>query len=223
MGIKKTRTRAQIIKEYKAAVKKNPKYGGHIVIDLLPEHLRDYAKEVLKKRKEQYRKTRVIGKLDKKVYLYKYYPWCYRDYKPTLVLQGWYSVKAAKEKYLQFYGPHALKYIKFIRGKDAVEKEFSIGKTLYINGMWVHVRNRVFAPKAIIYNRNKESYKAELKKEILKSKARTSPQKDEKMVKELQYKHYEYQYVPTLKPKERLRVQNVQQIKAERKKDLYEE
>ena len=135
MGIKKTRTRAQIIKEYKAAVKKNPKYGGHIVIDLLPEHLRDYAKEVLKKRKEQYRKTRVIGKLDKKVYLYKYYPWCYRDYKPTLVLQGWYSVKAAKEKYLQFYGPHALKYVKFIRGKDAVEKEFSIGKTLYINGM----------------------------------------------------------------------------------------
>ena len=88
-------------------------------------------------------------RLDDRIYLNKYYPWCYKNYIPTVALQGWYNRKEAKQIYKLFYGPTALKHIRFIKGRNAIAKNFSIGKTVYIDGMWRPVKNKEFTPFSI--------------------------------------------------------------------------
>lgn len=90
-------------------------------------------------------------KLDRKIYIHKYYPWCYENYRPSLVLQGWYNVDRAKKSYLKTYGPKSLDYVKFIKGKEAVEKGFCITHHLYINGGWKHIQGKhsMFHPSGI--------------------------------------------------------------------------
>lgn len=40
-------------------------------------------------------------RLDDRIYLNKYYPWCYKNYIPTVALQGWYNRKKLS-KYINY-------------------------------------------------------------------------------------------------------------------------
>lgn len=73
--------------------------------------------------------------MDVKIYLHKWYPWSY-NYKgePAVVLQGFYSLKAARQRFLIYYGRENLRSVHWIKGKTALEKKFVIGKSLLIGG-----------------------------------------------------------------------------------------
>ena len=83
-----------------------------------------------------------VWDLDTQIFIHKYYPWSYKDYIPTLILQGWYSEKKAKKVYKKIFGPHALDHIKFISGKRALERNFSVGISLYINNHWQYIPSK---------------------------------------------------------------------------------
>ena len=130
--------------EFREFKKTLPKLHGKIIVDEIIDPV--YREMLISKRRRQ--KTRRIEKRDKplkkdtKIYIHKYYPWCWRDYKKTLVLQGWYNVKKAKAAYLKRFGPDALKYVKFIRGIRAIKEGFDIGNTLFINNRWTRVGSK---------------------------------------------------------------------------------
>lgn len=82
-------------------------------------------------------------KLDTKIFIKKYYPWCYRNYLPTLVLQGWWSRKSGRIYYRERFGPDAISQIRFIRGANAIARGFEIGCSLPINGRWLPIVNKI--------------------------------------------------------------------------------
>lgn len=215
-------TKKELYKRYIKYSKKAPKIKNEIVIEALPEYLREFALELRKKRKEKCKSTKLVN-LDSKIYLHKYYPWCYKNFIPTLVLQGWYNPQIARKKYLDNYGPDSLKYVKFIRGKEALEMDFSIGKTLYINGKWRSVKHKIFFPREVRVNHRRKSYKKKFLMMINK-KNLSSSKKDKKLIEELEYNQYgRKRFVQDIKFNERSGVQEIQKINSRRKKNLYQE
>ena len=117
-------------------VKNAPRHNGVIEVSTLPKEYRDKILEYRRQGRLSTVQANILLKLDQHIYIHKYYPWSYENYIPALVLQGWYDVKAAKHAYLRVYGPKALKYVRFIQGKRAIEKGFKIVAHLYINNRW---------------------------------------------------------------------------------------
>lgn len=167
-------------------------------------------------------------RLDDRIYLNKYYPWCYKNYIPTVALQGWYNRKEAKQIYKLFYGPTALKHIRFIKGRKAIAKNFSIGKTVYIDGMWRPVKNKEFTPFSMYF---KHEYNKRVREKsitgrsIIASKAVGKKKKEKILIQEVKAKLGDRgtsRIIPKVKHKKKLRVSKVQETIQERKNSLYE-
>ena len=159
--------------------------------------------------------------LDNKIYIHKYYPWCYENYKPSLVLQGWYDEAKAKKAYLRVYGPKSLKYVKFISGKDAIERGFHITYHLYINGGW-----RPIYGKHTMYHCSGEGLNLPTKSMLVRSMpGATGHLKRKKLEDEIQYfnngTNGEIIFKDTTIKK--VRLQATQAANNRGKKDLYEE
>lgn len=167
-------------------------------------------------------------RLDDRIYLNKYYPWCYKNYIPTVALQGWYNRKEAKQIYKLFYGPTALKHIRFIKGRNAIAKNFSMGKTVYIDGRWRPVKNKEFTPVSIFSKRGcikRRREKSITGRSIIESGAVGKKRKEKILIQEVKAKLGDYgisRIVPKVKHKKKLRVSKVQEIIQERKNSLYE-
>lgn len=189
------------------------------------EYLR--RRRLRKKQKELQKRFQQIAGVDRKVYLYKWYPWSYKNYVPTLVLQGWYDLNRAKRFFLNKYGPKALKYVKFSKGKSILEsQDFKVGKTLYINGRWRLVSSKIYIPpedrveaQGHCWNRLKMKHSI-----MSNTKKRTRGHNDRvKFDKEIIYFQHERVPIQKATKKENLKLQKVQQIKQQRKKTLFEE
>lgn len=166
-------------------------------------------------------------RLDDRIYLNKYYPWCYKNYIPTVALQGWYNRKEAKQIYKLFYGPTALKHIRFIKGRNAIAKNFSIGKTVYIDGMWRPVKNKEFCSSNVIPYQNERIKEKKVTGEtIMMSGAVGKKRKEKVLIQQVKGKlgdHGISRIIPKVKHKKKLRVSKVQEIIQSRKTSLYEE
>lgn len=166
-------------------------------------------------------------RLDDRIYLNKYSHGVIK-YIPTVALQGWYNRKEAKQIYKLFYGPTALKHIRFIKGRNAIAKNFSIGKTVYIDGMWRPVKNKEFTPFSIYSKQgcNKRVREKSLTgKSIIASGAVGKKRKEKILIQEVKVKlgdHGISRIIPKVKHKKKLRVSKVQEIIQERKNSLYE-
>lgn len=196
--------------------------GNKYIIDTVPKKWREYAKQLQEKRKRD-RLSMCDIHLDKKIYLHKWYPWCYKNFKPTLCLQGWYNIEAAKYSYKAFYGPDSLKYIKFIKGRAALEREFAIGRTLFINGRWQTIQVKMIVPYGmnIGYSHPRRSFRLMITKHINKN---LSSKKIEKVaLTEHFYRTHGRGNITIHKPKERLELQKIQETYSIGKSDLYEE
>lgn len=133
------------------------------------------AKRYLKKKKTLNRKRLAksyMSRYDKRLYYNKWYPWCYKGEIPTVYPQGFYDLWYPKKKLLLTYGPNALEHIRWIKGIDAVEKDFAIGKSLFINGSWTTGISRIYYPPEIAYNRNHKSYRIKIKQALCKGSAK---------------------------------------------------
>lgn len=194
---------------------------------------------VVKKKKKKYRlanpKTKeglahqLSKRLDDRIYLNKYYPWCYKNYIPTVALQGWYNRKEAKQIYKLFYGPTALKHIRFIKGRNAIAKNFSIGKTVYIDGMWRPVKNKEFCSSNLVkksFERARIKEKKVTGETIMISGAVGKKRKEKILIQQVKGKlgdHGMSRIIPKVKYKKKLRVSKIQEIIQARKTSLYEE
>lgn len=181
----------------------------------------------LKKKHHEYQKRfQQIAGVDRKIYLYKWYPWSYKNYIPTLVLQGWYDLNRAKRFFINKYGPEALKYVKFSKGKSILEsQDFKVGKTLYINGMWRLVSSKIYIPPEDKANVQGHSWnRLKMKHSIMaNTKKRTRGHTDRvKFDQDIIY--YQHERVPIQKAtrKEELKLQKIQQVKQHRKETLFE-
>lgn len=176
---------------------------------------------------ERQKRFQQIAGVDIKIYLYKWYPWSYKNYIPTLVLQGWYDLNRAKRFFLNKYGPDALKYVKFSKGKSILESgDFKVGKTLYINGMWRLVSSKRYVPPETGPKAQGHSWAAlKFKQNLMKDlKKRTRGHNDrvhyDKEI--ICYQHERTPIQPNTK-KENTKLQKVQQVRQQRKKNLFEE
>ena len=159
--------------------------------------------------------------LDTKIYIHKWYPWCYENYKPSLVLQGWYSEEKAKKAYLRVYGPKSLKYVKFIKGREALEKGFHITYHLYINGHW-----RPIYGKHTMYHCSGEPLTPTTKKHLVnRMPGATGHLKRQKLETEIQYFNNGTNGETILKDTsiKKVRLQATQAAFNRGKKSLYEE
>lgn len=192
---------------------------------------------VIKRKKQKYAladPTKPLGlahqlskRLDDRIYLNKYYPWCYKNYIPTVALQGWYNRKEAKQIYKLFYGPTALKHIRFIKGRNAIAKNFGIGKTVYIDGMWRPVKNKEFCSSNISGQlKERVEEKRVTGETIMRSGAVGKKRKEKILIQQVKGKlgdHGMSRIIPKVKHKKKLRVSKVQEIIQARKTSLYEE
>lgn len=147
-------------KEEKANARRHFLTGELVIEDLSPS-----SKKILINKRKKVKKVREIVRstiFDKRLYYNKWYPWCYKGETPTVYPQGFYDLNYHKKKLLLTYGPDALKYIKWIKGKEAIERGFSIGKTLYINGRWQNHIGRIYYPPEIQFNKNHKSLRLKL-------------------------------------------------------------
>ena len=196
--------------------KKSLKIGSNtILLDSIPKKYREYVLKEREGYKEKIKPFKIL-KSDKKVYLNKYYPWCYYNYMPRLVLQGWYKLENAKQFYILKYGPDALKHIKFIKGKEALENDFIIGKSLYINGNWILITSKI-----VFGSINKQSFKKKITEDIYTN--------DYSKMEDLLMKNLKYYTIPNggnfskIKRKKRSKLQKVQETLRKRKESFYEE
>lgn len=184
-------------------------------------------RKIKKHHQELQKRFQQIAGVDIKIFLYKWYPWSYKNYVPTLVLQGWYDVNRAKKFFLNKYGPNALKYVKFSKGKTILESgDFKVGKTLYINGMWRLVNSKIYIPpedkpEAQGHSWNRLRFKHMM---MESTKKRTRGHNDRvHLDKELIYFQHERTPIQKATRKENLKLQKIQQVKRQRKKTLFEE
>lgn len=202
--------------EYRAALKLIPRNGRYLVWEELPKKYQRMLKEKRKRQKKKYLAVKSIWDLDPKIWLHKYYPWCYNEYIPTLVLQGWYDENKAKKAYLRTYGPQALKYVKFIKGKDALERDFKIGHNLYINGRW-----RYIPGKSSMFPTKYGGFQTVI--EVTRKIPGANPHlKRKHLDKEIPYyQNGSREIIFKNKPIKKARLQKAKSIDNERKKSLY--
>ena len=186
------------------------------------------ARKVLRSKRTLVRNKSLIRTKDDKVYLNKYYPWCYKNFKPTMVLQGWYDRKSAKIIYKLLYGPDALKYVRFIKGKKALERGFDTGRTLYINGRWELVRKKVIVPRELLGELGRlTNSRRVFSRNIMRGINPDLPNyKKEKILVDQVQKAFgggKDIIIPKIGRKKIIKLQEVQKIIETRKKSLYEE
>ena len=179
-----------------------------------------------RRRKEYYQRFRkVIKETDIKIYLHKWYPWSY-NYKgePAVVLQGFYSLKAARKRFLTYYGRENLKSVHWIKGKTALEKKFVIGQSLLIGGKRKKPISKVLLTEA--YRNSKDSAKRELGKRLARKKRLSSQNKEKyflNLVDKFNYGAKEYRTVLKPIPEKLVKLSKAKEIESKRKKALYEE
>ncbi len=185
-------------------------------------------KRRLRKKQQEYQKRfQQIAGVDQKIYLYKWYPWSYKNYIPTLVLQGWYDVNRAKRFFLNKYGPDALKYVKFSKGKAILEsQDFKVGKTLYINGMWRVVNSKTYIPPEDKPRAQGHSWNTlKIKHSIMANQKKRTRGHNDRVKFDYDIIYYQHERVPIRQntKKENTKLQKVQQTRQQRKKTLFEE
>lgn len=188
-----------------------------------------HSKQEKTKRKYRRLKRRFkqIAGVDIKIWLHKWYPWSYKNYVPTLVLQGWYDISKAKEYFIKKYGPNALKHIHFSKGKHILEAGgFQVGYSLYINGQYKVVNSKIYIPAEDKAEARGHSFgRWDFKYQSMETlKKRTRGHNDRVAYdKEVLYYTAERELpVSKLEKKERLRLQKVQETNRKRKKTLFE-
>lgn len=210
---------------YRKCVAEATRVNGVIDPDSLPPDVRRYYLEK-KRRADYHRKAgKVIKEMDIKIYLHKWYPWSY-NYKgePAVVLQGFYSLKAARKRFLTYYGREACKTVHWIKGKTALEKGFVIGKTLLIDGKRKKPISKILLTEA--YRNSKESAQREIGRRLSKKKRLKSQQKEKyflDLVDKFNYGAKEYRSVFKPVPEKLTKLSEVKKAESKRKKDLYEE
>ena len=131
------------LQEFRNFKRTLPKLHGKIIEEEIIDPT--YKKMLLSKRcrqKVRRGKRDTPLKQDTRIYLHKYYPWSWKDYQPTLVLQGWYNLKKAKLAYRKRFGQDVFQQVKFVKGRKAILEGFKIGRTLFINNRWITVGSK---------------------------------------------------------------------------------
>lgn len=216
MSHKTPYTQTKFYKDFMKSLREAPRASGKIILEELPLKFRRRLLSIRNHEKRYKKEVDLVLGLDKKVYIYKYYPWSYKEYIPTLVLQGWYDVNKAKKAYIKNFGPKALKHVRFILGREALEKGFSVGTSLYINNKW-----RPISGKKSLLGFSKTLFGKRL---IDTMDSSTLSRKRKKFDKEITYYQngFSGDYVSD-KPIKESRLQALQKINTERKKNLYEQ
>lgn len=177
--------------------------------------------------RERQKRFQQIAGVDIKIYLYKWYPWSYKNYIPTLVLQGWYDLNRAKRFFLNKYGSEALKYVKFSKGKAILESgDFKVGKTLYINGMWRMVTSKSYIPSEIKYKAQGHNWATlKFKQNLMKDLKKRTRGHNDRVNYDKDIIRYQHERTPirSITKKENTKLQKVQQVRQQRKKNLFEE
>lgn len=207
---------------WKKIRKKVPKNGNSYVIEAIPIQLRSWFRKYSNYNKQYHKKHFSFKSLDDRIYLHKWYPWCYKDYKPTLVLVGWYSVERAKDVMIRKFGKDALKEIKFVKGRDALEKDFKVGVSLYIGGRWIPFKSKIALPKS---HTSGKIYRKRIIGGDDKVKMGTNPLRKERLIHR-NIHTYEYgnrDIIPKVKPKKKLQLQKIRKVNSQGKKDIYQE
>lgn len=208
--------KGDIKKRYKKALKDALRIGREVVIDSLPEDLREYHKEVLKKREK---KKVSLSTMDRMINIKKYYPWSYRNMVPTLVLQGWYDLKLAKKRYRKYYGKDALKYVHWIKGDEALARDFKIGSSLLIGDSFKRIQTKFFFTHATRLTKTRKSFKRKL---VKKMKAHDASERERGMIEACLNYGNKLLVDENTSSYKKTRIQNLRQAQLEAKKDLYE-
>lgn len=194
---------------------------GEINVKLMPRRFRTCRKKEAKINAKDKKKDRVRS-FDEKIYVSKWYPYSYRDAVPMLVLQGFYSIKYARLKFQYVHGLGALKDIKFIKGKTAIERGFEINanKTLFINGKWRLVTAKwVKPPEAQLTG--KRSYRRIIKRAMVGKTAQQQEKELMDIVKRLIYARQQSVKAPSYEAGPKL--QKIQEANRKRKEAFLEE
>lgn len=215
----------RFLDRYKECIKEATVVNGSIDPDSLPPDVRTYFLE--KKRRADFhrRHGKFIREMDIKVYLNKWYPWSY-NYKgePALVLQGFYSLKAARKRFLTYYGRGNIQSVHWIKGKTALEKGFVIGKSLLIGGKRKKPISKILLTEA--YRNSKSSAQRTLGKRLSKKKRLSSQQKEKyfvDLVEKFNYGTKEYRTLLKAVPEKLVKLSKAKENESKRKKALYKE
>lgn len=163
--------------------------------------------------------------MDVKIYLHKWYPWSY-NYKgePAVVLQGFYSLKAARQRFLIYYGRENLRSVHWIKGKTALEKKFVIGKSLLIGGKRKKPISKILLTEA--YRNAKSSAQRTLGERLARKKRLSSQQKEKyfiNLVEKFNYGAKEYRTLLKAVPEKLVKLSKAKETESKRKKTLYKE
>ena len=215
----------RFLDRYRECLKEATRINGVVDPDSLPPDVRAYFLEKKRRREYHRRFGKVIKERDIKIYLHKWYPWSY-NYKgePAVVLQGFYSLKAARKRFLTYYGRENLKSVHWIKGKTALEKKFVIGQSLLIGGKRKKPISKVLLTEA--YRNSKDSAKRELGKRLARKKRLSSQNKEKyflNLVDKFNYGAKEYRTVLKPIPEKLVKLSKAKEIESKRKKALYEE
>lgn len=209
---------------YREAMREATKINGRVDPDSLPSDIREYYITKRRRKNESKYAGKNIDKPDRKIFLHKWYPWSYdNNGTPRVVLQGFYSVKAARKRFYTYYGKEALKHVYWIKGKHALEKGFQVGKSLLIDGKRKKPISKVLLTEA--YRSMQQTAKRELGKYLKQKKGLKSYRKEQyflNLVDKFNYGTKEYRTI--LKPvsEKQARLSETKKAKATSKKVLYE-
>lgn len=215
----------RFLDRYRECLKEATRINGVVDPDSLPPDVRAYFLEKKRRREYYNRFNKVVKERDLKIYLHKWYPWSY-NYKgePAVVLQGFYSLKAARKRFLIYYGRENLKAVHWIKGKTALEKKFVIGNSLLIAGKRKKPISKILLTEA--YRNRKEAAQREIGKRIARKKRLGSQQKEKyflNLVDKFNYGAKEYRTLLKPVPEKLVKLSKAKEIESKRKKALYEE
>lgn len=215
----------RFLDRYKECIKEATVVNGAIDPDSLPPDVRAYYFE--KKRRADFhrRHGKLIREMDVKIYLHKWYPWSY-NYKgePAVVLQGFYSLKAARQRFLIYYGRENLRSVHWIKGKTALEKKFVISKSLLIGGKRKKPISKILLTEA--YRNAKSSAQRTLGERLARKKRLSSQQKEKyfiNLVEKFNYGAKEYRTLLKAVPEKLVKLSKAKETESKRKKTLYKE
>lgn len=215
----------RFLDRYKQCIKEATVVNGAIDPDSLPPDVRAYFLE--KKRRADFhrRHGKIIREKDVKIYLHKWYPWSYNlQGEPAVVLQGFYSLKAARKRFLTYYGRENIRTVHWIKGKTALEKNFVTGTTLLIGGKRKKPISKILLTEA--YRNSKSSAQRAIGKRLARKK-RLGSQRKEKyfvdLVEKLNYGAKEYRSLLKPVPEKLVKLSKAKEIESKRKKALYQE